>query len=61
MNIMTKFKIAFIFLVAVFALNLEANPVFARQYDMACSACHSQVPALNDMGLGFVRNGFRTS
>lgn len=61
MNIMTKFKIAFIFLVAVFTLNLEANPVFARQYDMACSACHSQVPALNDMGLGFVRNGFRTS
>ena len=61
MNIMTKFKIAFIFLVAVFTLNIEANPVFARQYDMACSACHSQVPALNDMGLGFVRNGFRTS
>jgi len=61
MNIMTKFKMAFIFLVAVFALNLEASPVLARQYDMACSACHSQVPALNDMGLGFVRNGFRTS
>ena len=61
MNIMTKCKIAFIFLVAVFTLNLEANPVFARQYDMACSACHSQTPALNDMGLGFVRNGFRTS
>jgi hypothetical protein len=61
MNIMTNFKIAFIFLVAVFAINLEANPVFARQYDMACSACHSQVPALNDMGLGFARNGFRTS
>ena len=58
---MTKFKIAFIFFVAVFTLNLEANPVLARQYDMACSACHSQVPALNDMGLSFVRNGFRTS
>jgi len=61
MNIMSKFKIGFIFLVGLFTLNLEANPVFARQYDMACSACHSQVPALNDMGLGFVRNGFRTS
>lgn len=61
MNFMTKLKIGFIFLVGLFTLNLEANPVFARQYDMACSACHSQVPALNDMGLGFVRNGFRTS
>jgi len=58
---MTKFKMAFIFLVAVFSLNLEANPTFARQYGMECSACHSQVPALNDMGLDFLRNGLRTS
>ena len=61
MKILTNFKIAFMFFVVVFTLNLEANPVFARQYGMECSACHSQVPALNDMGLGFVRNGFRTS
>jgi hypothetical protein len=61
MNIMRKFKIAFIFFVALLTLNLEADPVLARQYDMACSACHSQVPALNDMGLSFVRNGLRTS
>ena len=43
---MTKFKLGFILLVSLFTLNVEANPVFARQYDMACSACHSQVPAL---------------
>jgi hypothetical protein len=61
MNIMTKFKIGFLFFVGVYTLNLEANPALARQYDMACSACHSQVPALNDMGLSFVRNGLRTS
>jgi len=61
MKILTNFKITFMFYVMIFTLNLEANPVFARQYGMECSACHSQVPALNDMGLGFVRNGFRTS
>lgn len=49
------------FMMALFAINLEANPELARQYDMACSACHSQVPALNDMGLSFLRNGLRTS
>ena len=61
MNIAKSVKIGFLFLVGVFTLNLEANPALARQYDMACSACHSQVPALNDMGLSFVRNGLRTS
>lgn len=58
---MRKIKIGFLLLVGVFTLNLEANPALSRQYDMACSACHSQVPALNDMGLSFVRNGLRTS
>lgn len=61
MKILTKFKIVFMFMMALFAINLEANPELARQYDMACSACHSQVPALNDMGLSFLRNGLRTS
>ena len=57
----SKMKMGFLLLVGVFTLNLEANPMLARQYDMACSACHSQVPALNDMGLSFLRNGLRTS
>ena len=61
MSTIINFKIAFLFLLAVFTLNLEANPTFARQYNLSCSACHSQLPALNDMGLSFLRNGFRTS
>ena len=61
MKFFTIFKTTFLFFLIVFTLNLEANPTFARQYDMECSACHSQVPALNDMGLSFLRNGFRTS
>lgn len=61
MNIVRNLKLGFLLLVGLFTLNLEANPALARQYDMACSACHSQVPALNDMGLSFVRNGLRTS
>ena len=61
MSIMKKLKIGFLLLIGVFTLNLEATPSLARQYDMTCSACHSQVPALNDMGLGFLRNGLRTS
>lgn len=55
------FKVTFLFIVLFFTLNLEANPTFARQYDLACSSCHTQVPALNEMGLGFLRNGFRMS
>ena len=61
MKFSISFKTTFVFFLAVFTLNLEANPTFARQYDMSCSACHSQVPALNDMGLSFLRNGLRTS
>lgn len=55
------FKMSFLFSVLFFTLNLEANPAFARQYDLACSSCHTQAPALNEMGLGFLRNGFRMS
>ena len=61
MKVINKIKVGFLLVLGLFTLNLEANPALARQYDMACSACHSQVPALNDMGLSFVRNGLRTS
>ncbi len=61
MNAIINYKITLLFLLAVFTLNLEANPTFARQYNLSCSACHSQLPALNDMGLSFLRNGFRMS
>lgn len=61
MGIFKKMKIGLLLVVGIFTLNLHADPVLARQYGMACSACHSQVPALNDMGLSFLRNGLRTS
>lgn len=42
--------------------SLEASPVFAKQYEMKCSACHVNLPPmLNDTGMKFLRNGFRFS
>ena len=60
MDIYKNMKIVLLLVITLFTLSLEANPVFARQYGMACSGCHTQVPALNDMGLCFLRNGFKT-
>jgi len=40
---------------------VEATPVFATQYNMKCSSCHSMLPTLNKSGLKFLRNGFRFS
>jgi len=61
MGIINKMRIGFLLFVGMFTLHLNADPMLARQYKMECSACHSQVPALNDMGLSFLRNGLRTS
>ena len=36
-----------------------AIPAFARMYGMACGACHSAFPALNDAGEEFRLSGFR--
>ena len=40
---------------------VEATPIFAAQYKMKCSSCHSMMPTLNKTGLSFLRNGFRFS
>jgi len=37
----------------------SAMPVFARQYDMTCAACHSAFPRLNAFGEQFRENNFR--
>ncbi len=50
-----------ILFVLFFTCEIKANPTFARQYKIACSSCHTQIPALTAMGLDFVRNGFRMS
>lgn len=38
-----------------------AMPVFARQYDMSCAACHAAFPRLNAFGEQFRDNNFRLS
>ena len=39
----------------------QALPSFARQMDMPCSACHSDFPALTDMGRQFKLSGYTMS
>lgn len=36
-----------------------AMPMFARKYDMPCSACHTTIPRLNETGYKFRAAGFR--
>jgi len=48
----------------LFALACDAvlaMPVFARQYEMTCAACHSAYPRLNAFGEQFRDNNFRLS
>lgn len=35
------------------------TPIFARQTKLPCSACHSQVPRLNEFGQRFFANGYK--
>ena len=39
----------------------QAMPVFARQYDLTCAACHSAYPRLNDFGKQFQDSNYRLS
>jgi len=41
--------------------SLFATPQFAREHNLDCSSCHTNLPMLNDMGKTFLRNGFRFS
>jgi hypothetical protein len=36
-----------------------AIPLFAHQYDVTCSKCHSVIPHLNDFGAAFMASGYR--
>jgi len=57
-------KSLFLSLIVVFLTSLsqlQATPVFAKQYNQKCSACHSMMPTLNTTGKNFLRNGFRFS
>ena len=46
-------------LILLFPNQSWAIPAFARMYGMACGACHSAFPALNDAGEEFRLSGFR--
>ncbi|MBI5815612.1 MAG: hypothetical protein HZB29_08385 [Nitrospinae bacterium] len=58
---MTRFFIAFL-IAAAAALApgaAEAIPAFSKKYEVACSACHSSWPRLNDYGMKFKINGYQ--
>ena len=40
---------------------VNAIPLFARQYDVACNMCHLVSPKLNEIGEEFLANGYRFS
>ncbi len=45
--------------VGLFAVNAQAMPNLARQYEADCTMCHSIIPRLNRTGYEFRRAGFR--
>lgn len=47
------------FFIFFFLEEAHAVPVFARQYQMSCTACHAAFPRLNDFGLTFQEFGNR--
>lgn len=46
-------------LYSVLPATAQAMPVFARQYNMSCNACHAAFPRLNAFGEHFVESNFR--
>src|SRR6185369_16632394 len=50
-----------ILLLGLFAIDCEceAMPMFARRYNVPCSACHTTPPRLNETGYRFRAAGFR--
>lgn len=46
-------------LLALASTAARAMPVFARQYDMTCAACHSAYPRLNAFGEQFRESNYR--
>ncbi len=49
----------FLSLIPFFSLELWAAPMFARQYNVSCTTCHSAFPKLNEFGKEFMANNFR--
>jgi hypothetical protein len=56
----TVFAIAGIALATALAPRpAQAVPLFAQRYDLACGACHSVLPELNEFGNAFRNRGYR--
>lgn len=45
--------------ILLWAQNSQAIPVFARQYELSCAACHSAFPKLNEFGEKFRDSNYR--
>lgn len=45
--------------VLFFASPASALPIFAKKYNLPCTACHIAFPKLNDFGIAFRDNGFQ--
>ena len=50
-----------IFIVFTYTTSLFATPQFAREQQVNCSVCHTNIPMLTKTGKSFLRNGFRFS
>jgi len=63
MHLIARIRFIFSILLLLSSVTTQAyaGPAFARQYGAPCNVCHTKTPALNDAGLGFLRNGFRFS
>lgn len=46
-------------IISFFSIQLCAAPMFARQYNVSCTTCHSAFPKLNEFGKEFMANNFR--
>jgi len=60
MRVMTPFPhlslraiLALLVALTAWSATSQAMPVFARQYEMSCAACHDAYPRLNDFGAYF--------
>lgn len=49
----------FLSIISFYSLELYAAPMFARQYNVSCTTCHSAFPKLNAFGKEFMANNFR--
>lgn len=55
----TKATISCTLVLLLANLQVQATPAFARSNELACAACHTAYPALNEFGREFKTHGYR--